>query len=61
MKLTAFSLALALHGIALFGLDMTMRAGTERAQLAAMEPVRIVITASRQDTMVAATASDFMF
>jgi len=61
MKLTAFSLALALHGLALFGLDTTLREGTERAQLATMEPVRIVITASREDTVVAGAASGFTF
>ena len=61
MKVTALSLALALHGIALFGLDATMREGTDRAQVAATEPVRIVITASREDTVVAAAASDFTF
>jgi hypothetical protein len=59
MKLTALSLALALHGLALFGLDTTMREGTEK--VAATEPVRIVITAQRQDTVVAAAASDFTF
>ena len=61
MKLTAFTAALVLHGIALFGLDTTMREGTQVAQLAAMEPVRIVITASREDPMIAAVASDFTF
>ncbi len=59
MKLTALSLALALHGLALFGLDMTMREGTEK--LATTEPVRIVITAEREDTVVAAAASGFTF
>ena len=59
MKLTALSLALALHGLALFGLDTTMREGTEK--LATAEPVRIVITAQREDTVVAGAASDFTF
>jgi hypothetical protein len=59
MKLTALSLALALHGLALFGLDTTMREGTEK--VAATEPVRIVITGQREDTVVAAAASEFTF
>jgi hypothetical protein len=59
MKLTALSLALALHGLALFGLDTTMREGTEK--VAATEPVRIVITAQREDTVVAGAASHFSF
>jgi|KBSMisStandDraft_5_1062788.scaffolds.fasta_scaffold6099475_1 hypothetical protein len=59
MKLTALSIALVLHGLALFGLDTTMREGTEK--VAATEPVRIVITAQREDTVVAAAASDFAF
>jgi len=59
MKLTALSIALVLHGLALFGFYMTMRAATEK--VAATEPVRIVITAQREDTVVAAAASDFAF
>jgi len=59
MKLTALTAALILHGIALFGLDMTLREGTERAQLAATEPARIVVTAQREDTMVAGGAFTF--
>jgi len=61
MKLTAITAALVLHAIALFGLDMTMREGTDRAQLAAVEPVRIVVTARRHDTVAAAPASALTF
>ena len=61
MKLTALTAALVLHAIALFGLDMTLREGTERAQLATTEPGRMVITAERQDTLAAAGVSAFMF
>jgi len=59
MKLAAFSLTLLLHGIALFGLDTTLREGTEPARLVAMQPPRIVITAPREDTVVAAGANNF--
>jgi hypothetical protein len=60
MKLTAFAAALVLHGIALFGLDTTLREGTQSAQLATPEPARIVITARRGDPLAESASRTYL-
>jgi hypothetical protein len=49
----ALSIAIAITALGLTALQIGMRDGLERAQLDNIEPVRIVITAPRNDGQVA--------
>jgi hypothetical protein len=57
----ALTSAIAITALVFKALDVGMHDAAERAQLDNMEPVRIVITAPRNDGQVAATASGFTF
>jgi hypothetical protein len=57
----ALTSAIAITALVFKALDVGMHDAVERAQLDNMEPVRIVITAPRNDGQVAATASGSTF
>ncbi len=57
----ALTFAVAITALVFTALDVGMRDAAERAQLDNMEPIRIVITAPRNDGQVAAAPSGFTF
>lgn len=57
----ALTSAIAITALVFKALDVGMHEAAERAQLDNMEPIRIVITAPRNDAQVAATAGGFTF
>jgi hypothetical protein len=59
--LIALAVALTVTGLAMLVVDAGMREGAERARLAASEPERVVITAKREDTQLAAAIAGFTF
>ncbi len=59
--LIALAVALTVTGLAVLAVDSGMRDGAERARLASSEPVRVVITASREDQQLAAAKAGFTF
>ena len=59
--LIALAVALTVTGLAMLVVDAGMREGAERARLAASEPERVVITASRGGEQLAAAKAGFTF
>ena len=57
----ALTFAIAITALVFTALDIGMRDAREQAQLDNMEPIRIVITAPREDATVAAAPSGFTF
>jgi len=57
----ALTVAVGITALVFAAMDVGMRDAGERAQLDNMEPIRIVITAPRNDGQVAATPSGFTF
>jgi hypothetical protein len=59
--LIALAAALSVTGLAVHAVDSGMRDGAARARLAASEPERVVVTASRADQQLAAARPAFTF
>jgi hypothetical protein len=59
--LIALAVALTVTGLAVLAVDNGMRDGAERARLAASEPERVLVSASRADPQLAAAKSAFTF
>jgi len=57
----ALTVAIAITALVFKALDTGMHDAGERAQLDNMEPIRIVITARRNDGQVAATVNGITF
>jgi len=55
-SLVAVAAALAVNAAALAGLDAAMTEGAQRAQLAQIEPARVVVSAKKMPTETTAVA-----